>query len=128
MKLKTFNAETVVKSPRKKPFVYMNRKTGVISINRAAAVLTKIEAGDQIQFLQDEDDPESWYIEKVTNNGFQTRHNSNKNAIVTNSSGVINSIFASMGYDATSGRVFIGEYIKAGERIIHTLITASLKS
>jgi hypothetical protein len=77
MKLREFNASNTQVTRSGTPCMSVNYKTGVFSINQHATSLIGLKAGDQIQFLQDENEPENWYLEKVKSGGFEIRTNSN---------------------------------------------------
>lgn len=125
MKLKTFNTTNAQRYTRTEPFVSF-MKTGLILISKPAAQLLGVEAGDQIQFLQDTDNPKDWYIEKVKEDGFTLRRNA-AGGLITNSLPIKKIMFESVGYDGEQGKVTIGEEVQMGKRILHTLVTAKLK-
>jgi hypothetical protein len=77
IKLREFNASNTQVIRNGNPSMSINHKTGVFSINQQASSLIGLKAGDQIQFLQDENEPENWYMEKVKSEGFALRANSN---------------------------------------------------
>lgn len=129
MKLKTFNAYNMQKGAKNfRPFITLNIKSGVITVNRGAAELMGIKQGDGVQLHQDEDDPESWYIEKTKNGGFNLRHNKSKTTLMFNNCSLVREIFQSMEYHANKTKISIGEEITVGKQTIFTLITAPLKN
>lgn len=75
MKLTTFNPETTpnVRMAAQNPFVSINIKTGVFSLNNAACELLKVQHGDNVVMHQDEEETLDWYFEKVKSNGYQLR-------------------------------------------------------
>ena len=129
MKLKTFNAETFTNVSRStKPFIYANAKSGLLSFNKAAVKELSVNPGDQVQFHQDEETPENWYIEKVKSGGFELRAYGKRDALAFNSSMLARTIFESVECFDKYGRMIIGESIKVGKQTFFTLITASLKN
>ena len=73
MKLKRFNQKTTASAPRGRATIRFN-KSGAISISGVAVDLTGINSGDYIEIVQDEQNPEDWYITKSDMNvGFKLR-------------------------------------------------------
>ncbi|HMO32333.1 MAG TPA: hypothetical protein PKE63_02855 [Lacibacter sp.] len=130
MKLKVFNMGTVRNQQRtaKIPFVQVNAKAGVFTINRAAAELIGVTDGDQVQFLQDEEDPAAWYIEKVKTGGFTIRFKESA-GLLFNSTELARIIFESVNCKYKSGRMLLGDRVNSLKgRIMFTLVTASLNA
>lgn len=127
MKLKTFNTQNIQPTRSSSPFIGINTKTGVFAINRTAAEAIGIKDGDQVQFHQEEDSPENWYIEKVKDGGFTVRLANDRGILLFNNTTLSRMIFASVECESVSGRVLVGEAIKSGKQTLSTLITASLK-
>jgi hypothetical protein len=75
MKLKVFNTTNItsISNRDKKPFIQVNNKVGIFNINNSAADLLDLKDGDMVQLLQDEENPEDWFIEKVKEDGFVVR-------------------------------------------------------
>ena len=126
MKLSTFNTTNAQRYTRTEPFVSF-MKTGLILLNKPAALLLGVEPGDQVQFLQDTENPTDWYIEKVNEDGFTLRRNA-AGGLILNSLPIKKIMFESVGYDAAQGKVTIGEQVQMGKRILYTLVTAKLKA
>ena len=129
MKLRTFNATNIQKGIKNvKPFIHMNIVTGVISMNRGACELLGVREGDGVQMHQDEDDPETWFIEKAKKDGFILRGNGNKTAMMFNCTGLVRQICKAMEYSGPGARIHIGEEVTFGKQTMFTLITAPLKN
>lgn len=78
MKLKTFNPETTPNQrlAGKVAAVNLYFRSGIFSINQTACSMLELSSGDQVMLHQDEDAPEDWYIEKVSDGGYKTRSKS----------------------------------------------------
>lgn len=74
MKLKEFNPENSVsvKGVILTPAVGINSRSGIFNFNKPACELIGVKNADRLLILQDEDDPENWYIEKAAT-GFVLR-------------------------------------------------------
>jgi len=125
MKLKTFNSTNVQHLRSGKPYLHCNSKTGLITINTQAAEIIGIKTDDMIQFHQSEDEPSEWYVEAVKKDGFLVRQKDDY-GFLTNSTRIVQMIFASVEYIGTGGRLYIGEQVKFGKQNLITLITAGL--
>lgn len=129
MKLKTFNATNVVMVRSFTPGIGVNSKSGLFTINRAACDEIGLKEGDFIQFLQDEEEPENWFIEKVKDTGFQLRGKGDeKSALSFNNTTMVRKIFDSVAYVKEAGRLLLGEPVKFEKRTLRTLITLCLKN
>lgn len=126
MKLKTFNTENTYSQRESKPFILVSQKTGLFGFNRGAYEAIGLKAGDQVQFHQNEENREEWFIEKVKQGGFTVRNYKEKSLLFNNTT-LARTIFNSVGAEGGSGRLIIGEQVKFGKQSFHTLITASLK-
>jgi|LakMenEpi03Aug12_release.lakeMendotaPanAssembly.Ray.scaffolds.fasta_scaffold1068438_1 hypothetical protein len=127
MKLKTFNAENTFSQRQTKPFIQVSQKTGLFGFNKAVNEILELKSGDQIQFHQDEENPDEWYIEKVKQGGFTLRDYKAKSLLFNNTT-LARKIFESVECEKRSGRLIIGEQVKVGKQTFFTLITASLKN
>lgn len=72
MKLKEFNIDNTTRSRSTTPHFSIT-KHGLISFSVTACELVALKAGDQIVFLQDEEELENWYLAKVDKAGFVLR-------------------------------------------------------
>ncbi|MEI8111143.1 MAG: hypothetical protein WCH59_09155 [Chitinophagia bacterium] len=126
MKLKTFNAENTFSQRQAKPFISVSAKTGLFAFNRGAYELLALKSGDHVQFHQEEDSPENWYIEKVKDGGFTLREYKETSLLINNTT-LARTIFDSVDSEKMAGRLIIGEQVKIGKQTLHTLVTASLK-
>lgn len=132
MKLKEFNAANIQsnKPASTTPFIQVNTKTGLFNINRAACEVVGVKNNDQLQFLQDEENPEEWFVEKVKKDGFVIRE---KEAIgkgnLFNSTALARLIFKSVNCEYYSGRILIGEQVKELKgRNVFRLVTSSINA
>ena len=128
MKLRVINRNNKPRIDRaEKPFLYIS-KTGLISLNKSLVDLLKLDIGDQIQFLQDEEDPQTWYLEVVNKDGFVLRDAHQKvKRLLTNSSVVVTTLFESFDELPRNVRLPIGEPITLQGRRFYTLITFAIK-
>lgn len=130
MKLKVFNTTNVqqLREVSKTPFLQVNLKTGLFNINKAACELIGLSHNDQVQFMQDEDDAEKWYIEKVKSDGFIIREKENVGTgKLFNSTTIARLIFSSVNCEYKSGRILLGEKVTSLKgRTVYELVTASL--
>lgn len=79
MKLVKFDSKTL---PKKwggvtQPKISFSSK-GVININECGANLLKLKQGDLLSIVQNEDEPENWYIYHDKENGFAIRIKTDK--------------------------------------------------
>lgn len=128
MKLKSYN--TTNTSGRTSKALISISKTGLFRFSKGAIDVLGIKAGDQVQFLQDEEDPENWYLEIVKKDGFPLResYNADLSGLLTNASGVRHHLFNSVAYLGAQGRVYIGEQIENQKRTFYALITGFLRN
>ena len=104
-------------------------KNGLIRFSQGAVELMAIKAGDQVQFCQDEDEPENWYVEVVKKGGFPLRDAyGNGGGLLTNASGIKRLLFESVNYLGGSGTLPIGEQVLHPKRTFYTLITGFLRN
>ena len=132
MKLKEFNAENTI-SVRggfpNKPVVGLNTKSGLFNFSPTAVAILQLKAGDQIVCHQEEEQPDTWYLEKVTANGFVLREKANiTKGLIFNNTALARAIAGSVDMGSQGGKVIIsGEPLKLGKRTLWIVITASLK-
>lgn len=124
MKLKEFNPENTTSDGRqRKPGGSINVKTGLFSINGAGCAMVGITAKDQVQLLQDQEDPEVWYIEKVKSGGFSLRGKGDAQLLSFNSSPLIRMLSDSIGATAGNiGYLIAGQPTKFEKRTFHGLL------
>jgi hypothetical protein len=72
MKFKTFNATNVVAAPKKEKTASIScwSKSGSFRFNKTAIDLLQLKIDEQLEFAQDEEKPENWYLMKTKENGF----------------------------------------------------------
>jgi hypothetical protein len=71
MRLKQFNSSSRYKHTL--PSIGVDAKRGKWKLNGVGSKLIGLQPGDEVQILQDQDEPGNWYIEKVIDNGFKVR-------------------------------------------------------
>jgi bifunctional DNA-binding transcriptional regulator/antitoxin component of YhaV-PrlF toxin-antitoxin module len=102
MKLKTFN--TLMSARNLRTAKVTVSKTGLISLNAAAAETVGLKPGDKLEIVQDEDSPKDWYIKaKSSEDGFEVRDYKN-GAVAFNSVPLTQTIRQSL---AKEGSLFI---------------------
>ena len=126
MRTKTFNPTSTPTRVWRAPAIGVTLKTGVFTLNRAAINKLDLKHGDMVQFHQDEDNPEDWYIEKVKANGFVLREAGKSCNLVFNSKPLALSIFESVAYEKSGGRMPIGEEFIHGKSHLWAVVTAKL--
>ena len=125
MRTKTYNPTSTPTRVWRAPAIGVTLRTGVFTLNRAAINKLDLKSGDMVQFHQDEDSPEDWYIEKVKGNGFVLRE-AGKSSLCFNSKPLALSIFESVAYEKPTGRMPIGEEYIHGKSHLWAVITAKL--
>lgn len=132
MKLKEFNAETCVNERKyfSVPSVAINMKTGLFRFNHEAVKLLELADGDQVMFLQDEGEPENWYVERVKDKGFVVRHKETVGkGVLFNNSQLARLIAESVLFTGLSGRCLIaGEPTEFKKRRLWGVLTATMKN
>lgn len=132
MKLKVFNTTNVKVLNKKEPvpFLQVNNKVGLFNLNKTLSELLELKHNDQVQFMQDEEEPERWFIEKVKADGFVVREKENMGkGVLFNSMGLARLIFQSVKCEYKSGRILLGEKVTSlKNRTVYELVTASLNA
>ena len=109
MKLIEFNPETLPseKSAGQKtlPFMSIGFRSGLFSIGKPTVELMKLKPGDQVQIVQDEDEADNWYIEKVKSGGYTLRSKGDAPTLYFNSAPLAKVIAEFMDIDGTSCRI-----------------------
>lgn len=125
MKLKVFNIVNTPLSGRTQlPNIGVNRKSGLMRINKAACELLNIDATDQVNFLHDEDQKGDWYLEVVKKDGFPLRSKPNNPGLIAQSTSIVANIYESMDYKKLSGIIRIAkEPVKEGKQNLWPLLT-----
>lgn len=130
MKLKEFNAENTI-SRVGSSYMSFNTKSGVINFNKNACDHIGLQAGDSLILHQDEEDCESWFIEKATDEhcvGFSLRGKDIKNGLAFNNATLARALADSLNYRDQSGKILIASQPTEFEnRTLYGLLTASLK-
>ncbi len=115
MKLKIYNTENSKGTNTGKPTVRINKKSGLFSLSKAASELIGIVAGDKIVFVQDEDSPADWFIQKTTDaSGFSLRQKGTNDGGAFNCTKLAHAILGSkstfnyVGYPVCAAQVIEG--------------------
>lgn len=88
MKLKKYDSTNCVGlRTNKEPLITFNLR-GIISLNESALLLMDLSPGDAFSLLQDEDEPNDWYIAKDSN-GFTLRNFGKTKSCATNSKALV---------------------------------------
>lgn len=128
MNLKEYNRINIFKGRKdSKPFITMQQRNGVFTISKEASKVIGIENGGMVQLVQDEEEPTSWYIEKVAKDGFNVRVYRNDHSLCFNCAALVRAILASCGGEEMYNRCPIGEPVKVGKRTLWTIVTAAIK-
>jgi hypothetical protein len=132
MKLKEFNSEntiTVRGGRSTTPKIGLSTKTGLFNFNRSACQLIDLKPGEQIVILQDEEDTENWFLEKVKQKGFVLREKGNFKGLLFNNTTLARAIADSVSFKEQSGRILIaGKSTVFEKRKLWGLLTASLRN
>ena len=104
MKLNEFNVSNSRYFANKKdPRVRFNKKAGLISFSIGAEKLLDFKKGDKVIILQDEENPEDWYINKTqSKSGFALRIQDDQKGVTFNCSFIVKRILDSLGFEGKS--------------------------
>jgi hypothetical protein len=110
------------------PCISINVKVGLFRLNPEAQKLVNLQDGDQIVFLQDEEDPANWYLEKVKEKGFVLRMKETAGkGLVFNNIAVGRQIAESVAFTGKSGKCLIaGEATEFKKRQLWGVITGTM--
>lgn len=132
MNLKEYNPinSKPVATPRAHPAsLRIDTKTGRFIFNKTASELIGLKDKCQIVILQDEQEPEDWYLEIVKVSGFVIRNRERQSEYVFNNTVIARMIADSVGYTARNGRMLIaGKPTKIGDRLLWGILTINLKT
>lgn len=130
MKLKKFQPTTTHRQKDTACTLSMNAKFGSIRLSAKATELLGVTFGDHLEFSQDEENPQSWYIRKAEE-GLRVRAKTPKEtdqSPVIQSTALVRSIFESVEYTEVTGKCVIGsEPIEVDGETWFEVITISLK-
>lgn len=132
MKFKMFDPNNCPSLRNYEPFIHLNTKTGLITINKTACDQIKLGGGDKIIFHQDDEDQENWYLQNLgkKGNGFEVRDKKGiTSGVIFNNATLARKITESVLFTGLSGRCKLGE-MKTVKGIgdIWTIITAALRN
>ncbi|MEJ7610646.1 MAG: hypothetical protein WKF88_05640 [Ferruginibacter sp.] len=133
MKLREYNSENTVSirgGGVKTPSLSINQKAGLFSLNKEACALIGLTNEDKVIILQDEEETENWYLEKVKGNGFILREKENvSSGLLFNNTALVRSIAASVNFTDNGGRMLIaGSPTDLGKRKLWGLLTTGLRN
>lgn len=132
MKLKEFNPGICKGVHEVNEFpatISMCTKRGIFIISRAAGALIGLADKDQVVILQDEDNPEDWYLEVVSDKGFVVRCCKTWSNYKFNSTIISRKISESVGFKGRTGKMLIaGIPTRVDGRTLWGILTISLKS
>lgn len=128
MKLKSYNQKNASKLRVGRLSVRFTKK-GAILFSAKATKLICIDKDSYIEFLQDEDSPQDWYIKKSNEEiGLRCRHAANS-SIMVNSAIVSNKILESINnINESVGFLISKKPIKVDDEELWLIITSSAKS
>jgi hypothetical protein len=107
MNYQEFNADNCKNSRVGLPTVSFNRKSGGIHLSRRTCDQHKLDVGDKISFLQDQDNPQNWTIKRNTENGFVLRKTSATYGLAFHSSILSNRILDALKYKERSAKILV---------------------
>ena len=110
MKFKVFNSVNTKTEKRKHPAIFgFNTKSGVLSINKEACEMIGLDDTQTIEMVQNEDEPNDWYIiiAKDQKNGIALRNNKT-GSILFQSVVLARKIAESVGFTDNYGKCNIG--------------------
>lgn len=129
MKLKSYNSQNLPVSSKTKPALYINSKAGLLHFNATAALKLGLKNGDAVEFHQDEDSENDWFISK-SKSGFVVRDKDKASAdkgVAFNNTTLAKLLFEKLGYKKQTGSVLIGAEPVKNEKVEYwPLITAYL--
>jgi hypothetical protein len=132
MKLKEYNPANSkpVATPRAHPAsLRLDTKTGRFLFNKTASELMGLKDKCKIVILQDENEPEDWYLEVVKDRGFVISSRDRQSESVFNNTVIARKIAESVGYNGRNGRMLIaGQPTIIGDRTLWGILTINLKN
>lgn len=132
MNLKHYNPETLPtgRGAHGLPRVNITR-VGRFSFNKPAMQLLSIGDNDQVEFYQDEGDPQNWYISKVDKGGFVLKAKiGNGNELVFYKKALAEVILESVDVKLTKPSVSLpiaGEPTKLGKQTLFGILAIAAK-
>lgn len=126
MNLKKFTPENCVsgRSNAHRPAAITMKKNGYLNFNGKAAAIIGLSKGDHFVILQDEQEPENWYIQKVDDGGFVLRSKTPSGFCIQNAS-LVRAIMDSIGAntDKTVRMLLAGQPTKDGKQLYWGILT-----
>jgi hypothetical protein len=111
MPLKFFNAETTpnLRKATKPPDIAISYKGGGFRINRPMCEFLGIAQEDQLEFAQDEENEQNWYVAKVKEKGFELKERkSTSGGLVFNNTSLAHTMLKSAKIpDGAPGKIIV---------------------
>lgn len=130
MKLKSYNMTNAASIGRVgKSSVRVNTQSGAISFSKLSIESIGLVDSLEIEFLQDEDKPQDWYVKKSSNgNGFPIRIKSGQRSIsIVQSTHIAREIFKSLKLEQTSAMFYMSQTpIELEGSKLYAIITRSV--
>lgn len=103
------------------PLITFSR--GRVNITTKAAKTIGVQAGDRVQFYQDQNNEENWFVGKVETGGYELVPMSemSKRSLKFESSKLIRKIFDSVEYQEKRGSAPIGESVNLEDKTLYKL-------
>ncbi len=129
MKFKRYNETTFPKGATSgTPNISFSR-SGTITLNSVAVNALQINAEERIEFIQDEDNPEDWYILKSSDGGYTLRQQTEKTtAVMIQNKGLITHIARELGHAVPFGCLVSVQCVHIDDMELWPIITKSAKS
>ena len=109
------------------PWITINKKSGLISLNRSLINLIGFKDGDTIKLHQNKKSKDEWYLEVVKGDGgWKPRISKNCNSVAFNSRDIIRNIFESNTYpfDITNAKFLVSnKNLMNGGKTLFFIIT-----
>lgn len=96
MVLRTYNADNT-RHYKRTPVIGVYVKTGELNFGKSALSKIDFKPGEEIVFHQDDEDPQTWYIEKVATGGLPFRNKKFNGSMFINSRSLVREISESLG-------------------------------
>lgn len=127
IKLIKFNTETCRSVRNGESIIHFNRK-GANTISNTAIAEIGFEEGDRIAIVQDEDNPEDWYLTEEAKGFLLRKANKHSRALMFNNAHISNLIIDASGIDAaTASFKLITKPVMNGKLKLYPIIISSAK-
>ncbi|SHN45877.1 hypothetical protein [Chitinophaga sp. CF418] len=133
MKLREFVPTKIERSPHHvKAYILINLRYSLIQFSGGAVDLIGVKPDSHVSFHQDEDDPESWYLEVLPEGktGFPLRQKPKLGVrgVLFACKSLVKRIADAVGMEGHKGKILVGkESVTINGKTLWPLVTASLK-